>query len=61
VGKVAIGQVPYLMALPLIAGAVPAARFGSIVGKRAKTQFLRWLLALIIIATAVKLWFSIIQ
>lgn len=60
VGKVATGQVPYLMALPLLAGAIPAARFGSIVGKRMKTQFLRWLLALIIIATAVKVWFSIL-
>lgn len=61
IGKVATGQVPYLTALPLLIGAIPAARFGSIVGKRTKTQFLRWLLALIIIATAVKVWLSIIR
>jgi uncharacterized membrane protein YfcA len=59
VGKVATGQVPYLMAVPLIIGAVPAARFGSIVGKRTNTRFLKWLLAAIIFATAAKVWSAI--
>jgi uncharacterized membrane protein YfcA len=59
VGKVATGQVPYLMALPLIIGAMPAARIGSIVGKKTNTQFLKWLLAAIIFATAVKVWSAI--
>jgi uncharacterized protein len=56
VGKVATGQVPFLMAAPLLIGAVPAAQLGSFVGKKTKTQDLRWLLAVIIIATAVKIW-----
>jgi len=60
VGKVATSQVPFLMALPLLVGAIPAARFGSIVGKKTNTQFLRWLLAAIIFATAVKVWSAII-
>ena len=59
VGKVATGQVPYLMAVPLIIGAVPAARFGSIVGKRTNTRFLKWLLAAIIFVTAAKVWSAI--
>jgi len=59
VGKVATGQVPYLMALPLIIGAIPAARFGSIVGKRTNTRFLKWLLAAIIFVTAAKVWSAI--
>jgi uncharacterized membrane protein YfcA len=59
VGKVATGQVPYLMALPLLAGAIPSARWGSIVGKRTKTQFLKWLLAALIMATAIKVWLDI--
>jgi len=59
VGKVATGQVPFLMALPLIIGAIPAARLGSIIGKKTNTQFLRWLLAAIIIATAVRVWIGI--
>jgi uncharacterized protein len=59
IGKVATSQVPYLMALPLVLGAIPAARWGSIVGKRTKTQFLRWMLAALILATAIKVWSSI--
>jgi uncharacterized protein len=59
VGKIATSQVPFLMALPLLVGAIPAARFGSIVGKKTNTQFLRWLLAAIIFATAVKVWSAI--
>lgn len=59
-GKIATGQVPFLMAVPLIVGAVPAARWGSMVGKRTNVQVLRWLLAAIICATAVKVWMDII-
>jgi hypothetical protein len=58
-GKVATGQVPYLLTIPLLAAAIPAARWGSIVGKRTKTQFLKWLLAALIMATALKVWMSI--
>jgi uncharacterized membrane protein YfcA len=60
IGKVATSQVPYLMALPLVLGAIPAARWGSIVGKRTKTQFLRWVLAALILATAIKVWSGIL-
>lgn len=56
VGKIATGQVPFHMAAALLLGAVPSARFGGFVGKKTKTQYLKWLLALIIIATAVKIW-----
>jgi hypothetical protein len=59
VGKIATGQVPFLMAAPLLVGAVPAARWGSMVGKKTNVQFLRWLLAAIICVTAVKIWYSI--
>jgi uncharacterized membrane protein YfcA len=55
-GKIATGQVPFLMSVPLLLGAIPAAQIGSFVGKKTKTQYLRWLLAVIIIATAVKIW-----
>jgi len=59
IGKAVTGQVPFLMALPLLLGAIPAARFGSIVGNRTKTRFLKWLLAAIIFVTAMKVWFDI--
>jgi uncharacterized protein len=59
IGKVATGQVPFLMAVALLLGAIPSARLGSIVSRKTKTQFLRWLLAFIITATAVKVWHDI--
>ncbi len=61
VGKVATGQVPFHMAAALLAGAMPSARFGGFVGKKTKTQYLRWLLAAIIIGTAVKIWMDIFK
>lgn len=61
VGKIATGQVPFHMAAALLLGAVPIARLGGVVGKKTKVQYLRWLLALIIIATAVKIWADIFR
>lgn len=54
-GKALTGQVPFSMALPLLAGAIPVALLGSYVGKRTKTHYLRWALAFIISATAIKI------
>ena len=61
VGKVATGQVPFHMAAALLIGAMPSARFGGFVGKKTKTQYLRWLLAAIIIGTAIKIWADIFK
>ena len=61
VGKIATGQVPFLMAVPLLVGAIPAAQLGSYVGKKTKTQYLRWILALIIAGTAIKIWMDIFR
>ena len=58
-GKIATGQVPFYMVLPLIFGAIPSARFGSYVAKKTRVQFLRWILALLICVTAVKIWSDI--
>lgn len=59
IGKIATGQVPFHMALALLMGAVPSAIFGGIVSKKTKTQLLRWILSLIITATAIKMWYDI--
>jgi hypothetical protein len=61
IGKVATGQVPFHMAAALLVGAMPSARFGGFVGKKTKTQYLRWLLAAIIIGTATKIWVDIFK
>ena len=59
IGKVATGQVPFYMALALLLGAMPSARLGSMVSRKTKTQSLRWILAFIISATAIKVWYDI--
>lgn len=61
IGKITTGQVPFLMAVPLLFGAIPAAQIGSYVGKKTKTQYLRWLLAMTIIVTVVKIWADIFK
>ncbi|MDA8084642.1 MAG: sulfite exporter TauE/SafE family protein [Nitrospiraceae bacterium] len=61
VGKIATGQVPFHMAAVLLLGAIPAARLGSAAGKKTRVEYLRWLLALIIISSAVKIWLDIFK
>jgi hypothetical protein len=60
VGKIATGQVPFQMIAALLLGAVPAARIGGAVSKQTRSQLLRWILAGVIIVTAVKIWADII-
>jgi uncharacterized membrane protein YfcA len=59
-GKVATGQVPFLMTIALLLGVVPAARLGSYIGNKTDIRILRWLLALLIAASAVRIWMSIL-
>ena len=59
IGKVATGQVPFLMTFALLAGAIPSARLGSILSKKTKVQILRWLLAFLISITAIRIWMDI--
>lgn len=59
-GKAATAQVPLLMAGAMLLGAVPMAWVGGIAGRRTDTRYLKWLLALIIAATAIKIWAGII-
>jgi uncharacterized membrane protein YfcA len=61
IGKSVTGQVPFFMSIPLLIGAIPAARLGSIVGKKTNTRFLKWLLAIIIFITATKVWMDILH
>jgi uncharacterized membrane protein YfcA len=59
-GKVATGQIPFIFAVLLVSGAIPAARLGGMVSKRTDTKFLKWLLAFLIFGTAIKIWADII-
>jgi uncharacterized membrane protein YfcA len=58
-GKIATGQVPFAMATAMLLGAVPVAKLGGIVSRKTKTLYLRWLLALLISVTAIKVWADI--
>ena len=61
IGKTATGQVPFAMAAALIIGAIPVAKAGAMLGKKTRTHYLRWLLAGIISATAIKIWLDIFK
>lgn len=61
IGKIATGQVPFHMTIALLMGAVPAARIGGAVSRRTKSPFLRWILAAVIMAAAIKIWMDILK
>ncbi len=58
-GKIATGQVPFAMAGAMLLGAVPVAKLGGMVSRKTKTLYLKWLLALLISAAAIKVWVDI--
>ncbi|MGM0859592.1 hypothetical protein C6370_13220 [Bacillus atrophaeus] len=56
VGKVITGQVLFGPALVLIIASLIASPIGAKVGQKVNTKFLQWILALLISATAIKIW-----
>ena len=61
VGKVATGQVDWLLAMGLVVGALPGARLGSYVSRRTRTDRLVIVLGIAIGAVAVRMWVSILS
>lgn len=59
-GKVITGQIVWEYALIIILGAVPGARVGGILSKKVSNKVLKILLAILITASAVKMWLNII-
>lgn len=60
-GKILTGQVDYGPALIMIIASIIAAPLGARVSKSMNTKVLQWILAVIIAATAVKLWMDILM
>ncbi|MEK5233711.1 sulfite exporter TauE/SafE family protein [Lysinibacillus sp. FSL K6-0232] len=60
IGKVMTGQVAYYPALIMIIASLIAAPLGARVGKRINTKVLQWILAGLILVTAIKIWMDII-
>lgn len=56
IGKLATGQVPLLLALALVVGAIPGARFGGELSKKVNVTMLRWLVTAIVVVSTAKIW-----
>ncbi|MBS4218677.1 sulfite exporter TauE/SafE family protein [Bacillus sp. FJAT-49711] len=59
-GKMATGQVDYFSASIMVIASLIAAPIGALVGKRMNTKILQVMLAVLILATAVKIWVDIL-
>ncbi len=60
VGKLATGQIPYESALIVALGAVPGAQLGAAVSRRLSGDRLKLALGLIIVVTAVRVWWDVL-
>jgi len=61
VGKIASGQMLWLVAATLVLGSVPAAQLGSRVSHRAPIKLLHWIMTLIIALSSLKIWLDVIH
>ncbi|TGE33183.1 sulfite exporter TauE/SafE family protein [Desulfosporosinus sp. Sb-LF] len=59
IGKWGTGQIPFVMATVLVAGALMGAQLGGRLSSRLKTASLRIILSLLIAFTALKMWFEL--
>jgi uncharacterized membrane protein YfcA len=60
VGKLTTGQVDYFPALIMVIASLVASPLGAIAGKRVNTKALQVILAIVIFATALKIWIDIL-
>ncbi|WP_100401717.1 sulfite exporter TauE/SafE family protein [Bacillus sp. FJAT-42315] len=59
-GKLMTGQVLFLPAVIMVVASIIASPLGAKAGQKMNTKILQWLLALLIAATAVKIWTDIL-
>src|SRR5690625_2337247 len=60
IGKVVTGQILYAPAIVLIVASLIAAPLGAHAGKKMNTKVLQWILSILILVTAIKIWFDIV-
>ncbi|MCQ6274261.1 sulfite exporter TauE/SafE family protein [Bacillus sp. V3B] len=60
VGKITTGQVDYYPALIMVVASLIASPLGAMAGKKVNTKVLQVILALLILATAIKIWMDIL-
>lgn len=56
IGKVETGQVLYVPAAIMIVASIIASPLGAKVGQKMNTKILQWILAILILSTAIKIW-----
>ena len=59
-GKLLAAQVPLLLALALVGGAVPGAQVGALLGRRIQPRTLRHILALIVALATIRIWIDVL-
>lgn len=60
VGKITTGQVEFLPSVIMIIASLVASPLGAMAGKKVNTKILQVILALLILATAIKIWIDIL-
>lgn len=60
VGKITTGQVEFLPSVIMVIASLIASPLGAMAGKRVNTKVLQGVLALLILATAIKIWIEIL-
>lgn len=60
VGKITTGQVEFLPSLIMVVASLVASPLGAMAGKKINTKILQVVLALLILATAIKIWMDIL-
>jgi len=60
VGKITTGQVDYMPAFIMVIASLIASPLGAMAGKKVSTKVLQVILALLIFATAIKIWLDIL-
>jgi hypothetical protein len=60
-GKVATGQVPLIPALVVVVASLIASPLGAWIGQKINTKVLQVILAILIVATTIKIWVSLLS
>lgn len=60
IGKIATDQILYGPAAVMIVASIIAAPLGAKLGQKVNTKYLQWILALLILGTAIKIWSDIL-
>lgn len=60
IGKMATGQIEWLLTIPIVLTVIPAASWGGSISRRVPVHYLRRLLATLIALAAIRMWISLI-